>query len=327
MVVPTTFLLDLRDVVREFVSELPQPDQIWFFGSRAQRTGSKRSDVDILIVDRDAKLTVGALLEWLIQGGEERAPLDLFISRDGKIAESAVNSSLLRNDTDLTGMVGGLLLWDRTTGLVGSDSIPWVQEFRRGITFEMTTIPTDFSATLSQLPNELARMGLPNTQLGTDWGTIAQRCGEILAAAADATTRLLTRAPILNSKSAYPTNEYDAQNLFFLALRPWLPDLELNPFQIRYAGQDKFADLAAARSQLVIEVKFVSDAGSAAAVTKQLLSLSELYAQPSQVKAVIFAIVIAHDMPWDNVKIDHDHTELGRVPSILTRSIRLPKAP
>jgi hypothetical protein len=187
----------------------------------------------------------------------------------------------------------------------------------------MTIVPTDFVTTLQRMPEELARLGLPDTLLGTDWGSIARSCADILAAAADACSRLLTRAPTLNRDTATLRNEYDAQNLFYLALRPWLRDTELNPFVIRYGGQEKSADLAAARSALIIEVKFVSDASSAAAVVKQLAGLSDLYKQPSHVKAVIFAIVLKPAVAWDAVSIDSTYTNLAQVPVVLTRTIRI----
>ena len=118
-----------------------------------------------------------------------------------------------------------------------------------------------------------------------------------------------------------------SQNLFFLALRPRIPDMELSPFQIRYAGQSKYADLAGARSSLVIEVKYVKDASSAPSVTKQLPGLADLYSQQPLAKAILFIIVVAHGAEWDSVKIDRGHSNLGRLPVILTRSIRLPPEP
>ena len=316
-----TYIVDLRDVIRSLVTELPEPLEIWFFGSRAQRTGSKRSDVDLLIVDPDASLSSAAVVEWLGADDEQRSPLDIFLSRDQRIADSVVNGSVLKSTTAVADMVGGVRLWSRDTGLVEDSTLPWIQEFRRGVMFQKTIIPTDFSSTLQQLPSELARMGLPDTLMGTDWGTVARRCADILAASVDATNRLLTRAPTLNRSTTRLENEYDAQNLFFLALRPWIRDLELNPFQIRYAGQGKFADLAGAGSRLIIEVKYVSDASSAAAVIKQLGGLGDIYSEAARSKAIVFAIIVADFEGWDGVKIDHDFTRLASVPVILTRSI------
>src|SRR5262249_48926533 len=152
----STYLIDLRDTVRAFVADLPEPDEVWFFGSRAQETGSKRSDVDLLVIDREGDLTVAALLTWLRADREQRSPLDLFLSRDGKVADSVVNGSVLRSTESLVAMVSGVLLWSRTGGLVTDTGVPWVQEFHRGVDFKMTTIPTDFSSTLQQLPKELA---------------------------------------------------------------------------------------------------------------------------------------------------------------------------
>jgi hypothetical protein len=231
-----TYLIDLRDVLRALVTELPNPLEIWFFGSRAQRSGSKRSDVDLLIVDPDASLNTAVLMEWLMADEEQRSPLDIFLTRDHRTADSIVNGSALRSSTTAVAeMVGGLLLWSRDTGLVEDATIPWVQEFRLGITYKKTLIqvPADFSSALQLLPKELARMGLPYTLLGTDWGTVAMRCADILAAAVDATNRLLLRAPTLNRTTTHLSDEYDAQNLFFLALRPWISDIELSPFQVR----------------------------------------------------------------------------------------------
>ena len=317
----TTYLIDLRDIVRSITTDLPQPSEIWLFGSRAQRTGSKRSDVDLLLVDPDAALSVVAVSDWLGDDAENRAPLDVFISRDMRTADSVVNGSTLRSESSVAEMVGAILLWRRNTGLIEDAALPWVQEFRSGISFQKTIIPTDFSSTLQQLPGELARMGLPDTLLGTDWGTVARRCADILVAAVDARNRLVSRAPTLNHASTRIRSEYDAQNLFFLALRPWIHDLELNPFQTRYGGQEKYADLAGAGSRLVIEVKYVSDASSASAVVKQLSGLTEFYSQPVHAMAIVFAVVVVNFATWDSVKIDGDHTNVAKTPVILTRSI------
>jgi len=255
---------------------------------------------------------------------DEREPLDLFLSRDGRIADSVVNGSLLKAEISLPDLLGAHLLWRDQEGLALEADIPWVQEFRRGVTYAMTLIPTDFTSSLSHLPAELERMGMPNTLLGTDWGSITTRIASILSTAVDATTRINKKAPNLTRAAATLKNEYDGQNLFYLTLRPWLPNTEQEPHVITYAGQKKFADLVVAESRLVIEVKFVADASSAAAVTKQLASLGDLYSQPSQTKAVLFMILVKHGIKWDGVKIDHDHTNVARVPVVITRSVTLP---
>lgn len=319
-------MLDLRDTVRELVSQLEQPDEIWFFGSREQQTGSKRSDVDLLLIDRKAVLTQSALTYWR-SADAKREPLDLFLCHDDKTAISAVNGSRIRGHGRVVDLLGARLLWSRSTGIVEDTAIPWRQDFAIGVNFKMTILPSDFSTTIGQLPAELARMKLPDTLLGTDWASVALRCASILEGSVDATQRLVTRAKNLNRTSAYPNDEYDVHNLFYLTLRPWLPDLELNPFQVKYSGQQKYADLAAAKNQLVIEAKFVSDTGSAAAVVKQLSGLADFYNQAPNVRAMIFAIVVGHDAQWDSYKIDNDHTVIGRSPVIVTKSIRLPSPP
>src|SRR5258708_38006285 len=106
----STYFTDLRDLVRDLVTDLAQPEAVWLFGSRAQQTGSRRSDVDVLLVDRQGGLKLADLVAWR-DGHEDRAPLDLFLSRDGLIADSAVNGSLLRHATDLPGLLGAKLPW------------------------------------------------------------------------------------------------------------------------------------------------------------------------------------------------------------------------
>jgi hypothetical protein len=160
-----------------------------------------------------------------------------------------------------------------------------------------------------------------------DWETVARSCADIMTAAIDAVLHLSPRAKTLTQQSAYPTSEHDAQNLFYLALKPWLRDVEREPFQIRYGGQRKSADLAAVKSQLVIEVKYVRDRSSAAAIQKQLSGLAEMYSQPNNCKAIVFVILVCPGILWDNVRIDSDHSIVGRSPIVLTRSIRLSEPP
>jgi predicted nucleotidyltransferase len=322
----STYLLDLRDVVRSLVSEVGEPTEVWLFGSREQETGSKRSDVDLLLVDSDGRIGTERLISWR-SARSERQPLDLFISRNGRVADSIVNGSVLRDEKSLSTLLGARLLWSRHAGLVDDPSLPWVQEFRSDVNYQMTIVPTDYTAALQQLPHELERLGLPNTLLGTDWGTVLSGCADILARSVDTTTRLLGRAKGLTRAAAYPNDEYDAQNLFFLVLRPWLPDMEQNPFEIKYAGQKKYADLAACQSKLIIEIKYVSDASAAAAVTKQLQGLIDFYGQVPQAQALLFMIIVTHGAQWDAHQIDYNHTNLNRRPVVMTRSVLLPSPP
>lgn len=314
-----TYIVDLRDIVRSLVTELGDPDEIWLFGSRAQETGSKRSDVDILVVDTRMRYNINKLLKWRNESND-RQPLDIFLSRDGCHADSVVNGSALKHESGLASLLGARLLW-RFGELVDDVEAPWIQEFIKGITYAMTVVPTDFLTTLRQLPVELSAMGLPNTLLGIDWGAIAISCADIAERLVDAVGRMGRRAPNIHPGTIRIENEYDAQNLLFLAIRPWLTDLELQPFVVRYAGQSKSADLAAAKSALVFEVKYVSNASEAAAVTKQLAGLSDIYQLNPGIKALLFIIIVKSYKKWDKCKIDSDHTDISKNPVIVTRTI------
>ncbi len=307
------------------ITEVGEPEEIWMFGSRAYRTGSTRSDIDLLLVDRKNEIRRNRLLEWRENDVTRRKVLDFFISRDGHMAESVINGSVLPHRADLPTELDAIPLW--RNGSFESDGL-WQHDVDADTDFKMTIIPTNFSRTLAELPGELARLRLPNTFMGSNWQSIAMYCSDVAVRAVASIAQLGRRAKCINTERAYPTDEYDVQNLLFLALKPWLPDLELSPMLIKYADQKKFADLAAVQSQLVIEVKFVkaNDPSGNAQVVKQIAFLGNLYRQSASVKAVIILIVIEWDATgWDGSKIDHDHTDWNHSPVLLTRSISLPK--
>lgn len=131
-----TYIVDLRDIVCSLVTELGDPNEIWLFGSRVQETGSKRSDVDILVVDTSMRYNINKLLKWRDES-EDRQPLDIFLSRDGRHAESVVNGSALRDENGLASLLGARLLW-RFGELVDDAEVPWIQEFIKGIAYAMT---------------------------------------------------------------------------------------------------------------------------------------------------------------------------------------------
>jgi predicted nucleotidyltransferase len=163
----STYILDLRDTIRTLIADLSEPDEIWLFGSRAHRSRSQRSDLDLLVIDTEAALATNALIGWRASN-RSRAPIDFFVSRDRRTADSVVNGSVL-NAEDLPGRLDAILLWRRTQGFPPEEEIPWLQEFRHDVEYHMTSIPTNFLYTLELLPVELERLGLPNVMLGMDW--------------------------------------------------------------------------------------------------------------------------------------------------------------
>lgn len=319
----TTYLIDLRDLVRGLVTDVVGIQEIWLFGSRGYRTGSIRSDVDLLVVVPKDRAIARELLRWR-DADEAHQPVDIFMSRDPRSAESLVNGSLLHSETPLSEKLDAQLLWTSTEGMSSQPDDLWRQEFRNDVDYKMTVVPTDFTNTLRQLPGQLDRMGLPNTLMGTDWASVALQCAEILSRTVDANSKLHKHASHVKRDTGKTWAESDFQNLFFLALRPWLPDTELEPHVANFGGQKKFADLCCVDAQLLIEVKVVSDASSSASVAKQLNGLREMYQQSIRVQAVVFIVIVKNSAPWDDVKLDSLHTSLSARPVVVTRTIRLP---
>ncbi len=105
--------IDLK-VCIDSMTKLDYVQEIYLFGSRAYRTGSLRSDIDILIYAPDGVRQSDAdeLFEF------ENA-LDIFETVDKKHARSLVNDSRIRWD-DLLHKIDAVLLWDRNHGYADS---------------------------------------------------------------------------------------------------------------------------------------------------------------------------------------------------------------
>jgi nucleoside phosphorylase/predicted nucleotidyltransferase len=110
--------LDLSDVLEILANELQDIDEIHIFGSRRFRSGSTRSDVDLLIVG--SGLPQASVVAAVAR--EIDTYLDVFVLR-GSTAQSAVNESVI-TATDpqaLKDDLNTLLLWRRGEGWIAGD--------------------------------------------------------------------------------------------------------------------------------------------------------------------------------------------------------------
>jgi nucleoside phosphorylase/predicted nucleotidyltransferase len=111
--------LPLREAVEELAARLPKVADVRLFGSRRHRSGSARSDIDLLVVGDQLPpaSNVAAIAR------EIDSYLDVFVARGG-VAHSVVNESVIEEgDFDrLVGRLDALPLWNRNQGwLAGSD--------------------------------------------------------------------------------------------------------------------------------------------------------------------------------------------------------------
>jgi hypothetical protein len=90
---PTKEAYDLHNLTRELTKAFPQIEGLYLFGSRRYRTGSLRSDVDILVEPRSESHI--RLLDLRAFSAEQCPALDLFVAEEGK-AVSWANESHVR---------------------------------------------------------------------------------------------------------------------------------------------------------------------------------------------------------------------------------------
>ena len=99
----------------EKITKYPSVESVYLFGSRAYRTGSTRSDVDILIYSPDEEIPDDCLLELF----KDEPALDLFLTRDLRDAKSVINSSHIFKE-DLIKVIDAVLVWSKSEGIIHS---------------------------------------------------------------------------------------------------------------------------------------------------------------------------------------------------------------
>jgi hypothetical protein len=116
--------------------------------------------------------------------------------------------------------------------------------------------------------------------------------------------------------------EYDFQNLFFIAAKPWLPGLGREEITVRYDEQEKIADFNLFGSQMIIEMKHIRDANTKSAVNKTLLGLKSFYEKHPNVGVVLFAILVDKMVELDDAKWESDFSFVERMPQVWARIFR-----
>lgn len=140
----TDFLVwNLRDIINSLIEKYSEINQIFLFGSRAYRTESYRSDIDLLAICKEP-IAIADINSWL---HDEYPPVDLFLSTDSITAYSVVNGSKIfyRSDNkkgfkDLIDQIDAISLWDLKDGFNNSFDL-WEMRTLIGTEFIMSVIP------------------------------------------------------------------------------------------------------------------------------------------------------------------------------------------
>ena len=317
---------NLKDIINELSIKHPEIMEMYLFGSRAYKTESVRSDIDILAFTCSPIAPV-KVNEWL---HEKYPPVDLFTSYDGIYAISVVNGSKVsfRNDgrnANLQQQLDAILLWTRDFGFSNS-YLDWNIETANNITFQMSIIPsypmTNFDETLKNAMANLEASGIKTYFAGSTWQEITYSITNMIENAMKKPKSFQKKAKSYSFDTIKLQNEYDFQNMILSILRPIYLDISPENFMIRIDGADKMADFGIANNQIVIEAKWIDTNSKKAEVLKTLAGLKNFYSENSNVKCLLFLILYKSDIVIDTTLLEYKFSFEKSNPQIIVRFIK-----
>lgn len=292
MIHPRRILWDLQKIVKRIVELVPGTLEIHLFGSRAYGTGSRRSDIDLLLRTKQ----VVNPLDIRDPIHNEFPPVDIFKTHDLLNAESIANGSTISArppHENLIAQLEAIPLWE--DGAFNEDFCSWWQETAPGVEYQMTVAMYPKDVDFSIVREDLARQGIPDTLLGSNWLQVGTMLLDIIGRSSAAGDFFNKRAANFKVESLTLTSEYDFQNLIAAVLRPWIPAFARESLTIRYDGQEKIADFTMQGSKIIIEAKHIRDAGTKAKVLKELDGLCRFYKQEPTCKLILCPILCDFD--------------------------------
>lgn len=310
---------DLKSIINAINSRFSGINKIFLFGSRAYKTNSPRSDIDLLIYS-SKPIPNSEITEWL---NSSFPPVDFFKTTDMKIAESAINGSAVYSNTDTLDIkLDAIELWNNTIGF-STTFVDWEQKTRAGVEFLPTQMPLNFDIVncIKAYDKIIEENNFPNTNLGINWKDIGERL-----------TKILTTAIVIPSKwtrggtyrNIVLTNEYDFQNFVEQVIKPWLPSMEREVTVAKYDGQEKNIDFSINWNSILIEAKHIKDANTEAKALKEIEGVKKFYQSNTSVRLLMFWILVEKAYDIDIHKIEADFSNLIHQPVILTKFFCVP---
>ena len=308
---------DLRDITQRLVHAFPAITCLHLFGSRRHGTMSTRSDCDILVTTNH-HIPASQLRDFAL---EICPALDLFLL-NGVKAISCINDSYVIAATyeELITILDGVKFWEN--GLLDAD-INWNLNIHAGASFAPTSLPNTFleSQSLQAHMKSVSDLGLSVCPyIGDTPDKISAFITDVVERMIIPQEELGPRGQARGGWTANLQSEYDFQNLFYSVIKPWIPNLGREEVVITYDGQEKRSDFNLFGNQIILELKFIKDANSKAAVAKTLEGLAHFYANNANVRVLLMLILVRNGtVDLDGPKWEADFTYFNRQPRVITK--------
>lgn len=322
----TDFLVwNLRDIINSLIEKYSEINQIFLFGSRAYRTESYRSDIDLLAICKEP-IAIADINSWL---HDEYPPVDLFLSTDSITAYSVVNGSKIfyRSDNkkgfkDLIDQIDAISLWDLKDGFNNSFDL-WEMRTLIGTEFIMSVIPKnairDDVYIFDLFLKDLEYSGIKPFFSGYNHKQITNSILDIIECGLTIPTEYSKKAKNFTFDKIKLKDEYDFQNFIHFLLRPIYKDIQTENVAIKLDGQEKRADLGLYNNKIIIETKWIDNKSKKSEVIKTLDGLANFYSENPNVRSIIFLVLYKKGFKLDEKLLEYRFSYEKKDPMIIVR--------
>lgn len=316
---------DLEAAVNVLVGKFHEIREVFIFGSRRFNTDSARSDIDLLII-LDGRIKPSIIRGFLI---EYSTALDLFILENGR-ATSVANESYIsdKNNDELVKKLSAVKIFDREIGKTPEFEKYTTLDLDDEIIHKLTALPNDNgesirSQALLKFFEGAQKVGLPaKPYLGVSADEVSDYIIYVMKNMLRACQDVTGHSQAKTGWTSQIQNEYDFQNLFWIVVRPWLPELGREEIELLYDGNKKRSDFNLFKNQLVIELKHIKNNNEKIGIVKTLSGLKDFYTQHPNIRVLLFGILVDKNVELDDEKWERDYSYSGNEPLVKTIVIR-----
>lgn len=288
----------LKDEINKLISKFSSIRAIYLFGSRAYKTNSIRSDIDLLIYCSEPI----SLQEF---PNICHPAVDLFDTTSLQNARSySNNSTVFKRDSydSIIEQIDAKLLWDIENGYNNENLITYN---RQPVLQKVQYI----KSVLEYTPLDKDK-NIPIIELGSDIPRFLQILAENITTGIECTKQLnKTKAKNIITPYLKLEDEYDFQNLIYLICKPWFHDIESEPFVVKSNDIERKADFGLSGNRIIIEAKHIRDTNTKNIVIKQLEGIKKYYKENPTIVGILFLILYEKSVFIDKVKLKQTDNE------------------